>query len=156
MCQQLIYDVLTDAAIEKRNYENGTFINREWIRHHFDFDSFRPFGFLDDFVILTSRPGDSANQTEQHAQDIQRAFYSVYLHLHGLKAQIIYLLIGVIGSAFITEIQQNDNGVQNMSGLNNYLLGLLHDVFGGLFPAPHCDGYFLSCLQYYHNSEIIT
>ncbi len=42
-----------------------------------------------------------------------------------------------------------------MSGLNNYLLGLLHGVFvGGLFPALYCDGFFLSYLQFYHDFEI--
>ncbi len=40
-------------------------------------------------------------------------------------------------------MRQNDNGVQNMSGLNNYLLDLLHGIFiGGLFPALYCDGIF--------------
>lgn len=143
MCRQLIYDALSDGAIEESIYENGNLINREWILHHFDFSSFRPFGFLDDFCIPTSRPGDSANRTEQYEQDIQRAFYSGYLRAHGLKAQIVYLPIGVIGSVFITEIRQNDNGVQNMSGLNNYLLQLLHGVFvGNMFPALYCDGIF--------------
>ncbi len=55
----------------------------------------------------------------------------------------MYLPIGIIGSVFITEMRQNDNGVQNMSGLNNYLLDLLHGIFiGGLFPALYCDGIF--------------
>ena len=53
-----------------------------------------------------------------YESDIQRAFYSGYLHRHGLKAQVVYLPIGIIGSVFITEIWQNDSGVLNMSGLS--------------------------------------
>ena len=56
---------------------------------------------------------------------------------------MVYLPIGIIGSVFITEISQNDNGVQNISGLNDYLLGLLAGIFiGGLLPALYCDGIF--------------
>ncbi len=55
----------------------------------------------------------------------------------------MYLPNGLIGSVFITEMRQNDNGVQNISGLNNYLLRLLQGVFvGGLLPALYCDGIF--------------
>jgi hypothetical protein len=44
---------------------------------------------------------------------------------------------------FITKLQQNENGVQNMSGLNDYLLELLHGIFiARLFPALYCDDIF--------------
>ena len=143
VCRKLIYDALSDGAIEEVRYSDGVVVDRSWILHHFNFDSFHPFGFLDDFGIPTARPGDSPTRSQQYAQDIQRAFYSGYLRKHGLKAQIVYLPIGIIGSVFITELQQNDNGVQNMSGLNNYLLQLLHGIFiGGLFPTLYCDGIF--------------
>ncbi len=60
---------------------------------------------------------------------------------HGLKAQIVHLPFGVVRSIFITEMRQNDIGVQSISGLNNYLLELLHGIFiGGLFLAVYCDG----------------
>jgi hypothetical protein len=92
-------------------------------------------------TLLCARPGESATQRENFAHDIQRAFYSGYLRRHGLKAQVVYLPIGIIGSVFVTELRQNDNGVQNISGLNNYLLELLSGVFiGGLFPCLYCDG----------------
>ncbi len=53
---------------------------------------------------------------------------------------MVYLPIGIIGLVFITELRQNDNGVQNMSGLNNYLLTLFNGIFiDGLFPALYCD-----------------
>jgi hypothetical protein len=51
--------------------------------------------------------------------------------------------IGIIGLVFITKLRQNDNGVQNMSGLNDYLLELFHGIFiDVLFPALYCDEIF--------------
>ena len=56
---------------------------------------------------------------------------------------MVYLPIGLIGSIFITEICQNDNGVLNMSGLNDYLCWLLSGhLIRGLFPCLYCDGIF--------------
>ncbi len=69
--------------------------------------------------------------------------YSGYLRRHGLKAQVVYLPIGIVGSIFSTELRQNDNGVQNISGLNNYLVELLSGIFiDRLFPCLYCDGIF--------------
>jgi hypothetical protein len=142
-CRWLIYDALSDGGLEEVRFENGEVVNRRWILHHFQFDSFRPFGFLDDFGIQTARPGSWARRLNNFEHDIQRAFYSGYLRRHGLKAQVVYLPIGIIGSVFITELRQNDNGVQNISGLNNYLLNRLRGIFvGGLFPCLYCDGIF--------------
>ena len=142
-CRRLIYDALSDGALEEVEYENGEIVDRRRIHHHFDFDSFRPFGFLDDFGMPTATPGIWARRNNDFQHDIQRAFYSGYLRKHGLKAQVVYLPIGIIGSVFITELRQNDNGVQNISGLNNYLLELLRGIFvGGLFPCLYCDGIF--------------
>ena len=142
-CRRLIYDALADGALEEVEYENGEEVERRLIYHHFDFDTFRPFGFLDDFSIPTATPGIWARRNNDLEHDIQRAFYSGYLRKHGLKAQVVYLPIGIIGSVFITELRQNDNGVQNISGLNNYLLQLLTGIFlGGLFPCLYCDGIF--------------
>ena len=79
--------------------------------------------------------------------DIQRAFYSGYLRLHGLKAQVVYLPIGIIGSVFITELRQNDNGVQNLSGLNDYLVRILSGILlGGLLPCLYGDAIFSTLL----------
>jgi hypothetical protein len=79
-------------------------------------------------------------------ENIQHAFYSGYLHCHGLKAQVVYLLIGLVGSVFITELCQNNNGVLNMSGLNDYLCWLLSGYsIRGLLPCLYCDGIFAAC-----------
>ena len=135
-CRRLIYDALSSDAIEEVKYLNGKLVDRRWILHHFQFNSFHIFGFLDDFAMPTARPGNSVTRRYNFESDIQRAFYSGYLCRHGLKAQVIYLPIGIIGSVFITEIQQNDSRVLNMSGLNNYLVGLLSgNIVGQLFPC---------------------
>jgi hypothetical protein len=135
ICRELIFNSVTTGAIEEIQFEEGQVVDRQWILHHFEYDSFRVFGFLDDFALPTARPGNSANQREGFHENIQRAFYSGYFRKHGLKAQVVYLPIGLIGSIFITEIRQNDNGVLNMSGLNDYLCWLLsgHSI-RGFFP----------------------
>ena len=103
-CRRLIYDALSSDAIEEVEYLNGKLVDRRWILHHFQFNSFHIFGFLDDYAMPTARPGNSVTRRYDFKSDIQWAFYSGYLCRHGLKAQVVYLPIGIIGSVFITEI----------------------------------------------------
>ena len=122
---------------------NGEVINEEWIIHHFDFQTFPIFGFIDDLALPMARPGNSASIRQDFSQDIQFGYYSGYLRLHCLKAQVIYFPIGIIGAVFITQLDLNDNGVQIMSGLNDYLVELLSGfLVGGLFPCLYVDGIF--------------
>eukprot|EP00984_Skeletonema_dohrnii_P000484 scaffold165_cov106-Skeletonema_dohrnii-CCMP3373.AAC.9 len=144
LCRELIYDALSRGAVEETQYgPHGEVVDREWILHHFAYDEFRIWGFMDDFGVPTATPGGSASRREGFTHDIQRPYYSGYFKDHGLKVQVVYLPIGIIGSVFVTELRQNDNGVQNMSGLNDYLLSLLHGrLIGGLLPALYVDGIF--------------
>jgi hypothetical protein len=93
------------------DHVNGEVVHETIISHHFDFNSFRAFGFLDDFALPTARPGNSVSRRVGLDHEIQRAVYFGYLKRHVLKVQIVYLPIGLIGSVFITELRQNDNGV---------------------------------------------
>jgi hypothetical protein len=134
LCQELIFNSVTTGAIKEIQFEDGQVVDQQWILHHFD--SFCVFGFLDDIAFPTACPGNLATRREGYYEDIQRAFYSRYLGKHGLKTQVVFLPIGLIGSIFITEIRQNDNGVLNMSGLNDYLCWLLlGHLIRGLFPC---------------------
>ena len=53
---------------------------------------------------------------------------------------------GMIGSMFICSLRHNDNGVQNLSGLNDYLVSILNPIYvqNGIpvFPAVYGDGIF--------------
>jgi hypothetical protein len=146
--RRAIYDRLMDGHIEEvRIDENGDEVVEAINVVNFDYASFRIFAFLDDTALDTARPGDSQRRRGLFVNDSQRTFYSGYFKRHGLKCQVVYLPNGLLGSVFITEIRQNDNGVQNMSGLNNYLLQLLQGTglghfIGGLLPALYCDGIF--------------
>jgi hypothetical protein len=143
VCRQLIYDALASGGIEEVEFEDGQVVDRRWILHHFQFESFRVFGFLDDFAMPTAGPGSSANRRNMYETDVQQAFYSGYLRSHGLKAQVVYLPIGIVGSVFISEIRQNDNGALNMSGLSGYQDDLLTgNLIVRLFPCLYCDGVF--------------
>ena len=52
----------------------------------------------------------------------------------------------MIGSIYICSLRHNDNGVQNLSGLNEYLVQILSPLYqrGGLqvYPAVYGDGIF--------------
>ena len=121
-CRRLIYDAISDGAIEEVEYENGDDVDTRLIRYHFHFDSFRPFSFLDDFAIPSAHPGSLTRWNHHFQHDSQHTCYSGYLGQHGFKAEVVYLPIGIIGLVSITKLWQNDNGFQNVSGLNNYLL----------------------------------
>jgi hypothetical protein len=55
----------------------------------------------------------------------------------------VCLPIDIVGSVFITEIWQNNSGVLNMSGLDNYLVCLLSEnLVGQLLPYFYCNGIF--------------
>lgn len=146
LCRELIWNALSSDAIEEIVLidDNGErILDVRWHLHHFEFDSFRIFGFIDDFAMPTARPGNSATRRFGFLEDIQRAFYSGYLRRHGLKAQLVFLPIGIIGSVFVAELRQNDNGMLNMSNLNQYLMWLLSGNFiRNLFPCLYCDGIF--------------
>jgi hypothetical protein len=102
----LIYDALDIDAVEEVEFDDGQVVDRRWILHHFDFRSFQIFGFLDDFALPTARPGNSTSRRHDLESDIEKAFYSGYLCRHGLKAQVVYPPINIIGSVFITELRQ--------------------------------------------------
>jgi hypothetical protein len=56
-CREIVYDALCDGAIGETEYVDGNVVNRTWILHHFDFLTFRIFGFLDDVAMPSARPG---------------------------------------------------------------------------------------------------
>ena len=115
LCRQLIFDDLMSGAIKEVTFEDGQEVDREWILHRFDFETFQIIRFLDDFGMPTARPGDTARRRRGFSDDIQQAFFLGYFRSHGLKAQVVFLPIGLIGSVFIAELRQNDTGVLNMS-----------------------------------------
>lgn len=84
---------------------------------------------------------------------------SRYFRHHGLKTQTLLLPNGLFGSIYVASLRQNDNGVQNMSGLNDYLVSLFspHYVADRL-PASYADGIFarLPCIvpRYRHTQDI--
>ncbi len=104
LCRELICSIVLRGAIKEIELANGNVIDRQWIRHYFEFESFCVFGFLDDFAIPMVRPGNLPTRRLGFEENIQRAFYLGYLQKHGLKAQVVYLPIGIVGSIFITEI----------------------------------------------------
>ena len=119
-CRRLIHNTLSDGAIHERQHINGQLVNERWITLNYDFDTFRPFGFLNDDALPDAKPSH-ARRTRGIMLDRQRSVYSRYQHKYGLKEQLVYLPIGLIGCAFVTEMHHNDNDVQHISRLNKYI-----------------------------------
>ncbi len=60
---------------------------------------------------------------------------------------MVYLPVGLIGSIFVTEICQNDNGLLNMSRLNDYRCHLMSGhLICILFPCLYWDGIFANLM----------
>jgi hypothetical protein len=110
------------------------------IFRNLDPDLFRVFGFVDDVEKETTTTGEEPRRREGYTHDLQRAFYSGYFKAHGLKAQVVWLPNGMVGSVFVTSIAHNDRGVQNMSGLGDYLLRLFRES-----PAEFEIGVYVCC-----------
>ena len=140
-----IYDVLTDGFVEE-THPDGSIINYEIL---IPFDRFRVFGWLDDTDMNTTRPRPArvTNNIEEETRDIQVAFYNRYFRAHGFKAQVLLLPNGMIGSIFICSLRHNDNGVQNLSGLNDYLMSVLQPLYYNndipVYPAVYGDAIFV-------------
>ena len=70
-CRWLIHNALADGALEESQYVNGELVNRQWIMHHFKFDTFHPFGFVDYFGLPSARPATSVRRRENFEHNIQ-------------------------------------------------------------------------------------
>jgi hypothetical protein len=98
---------------------------------------------------LTGHPGDESVITTQAGKNLvdpERSFYRYRSHLchstdhllifllqiiqpilRGFKVLLIVLPNGMIGTVFIASLRHNDNGLVNMSGLNEYLYNLFRN-----------------------------
>ena len=141
-CRRLVHNALSDHSIFEAELVNGRAVNTQWIHQNFDFDTFRIFGFVDGYEMECGRPAD-VKRSRGILLDLQKAMYSGYKKKHGLKALVVTLPLGIVGGVHITEMRQNDNGLQNISGLCDYLVELLGDTrVGGFFPCLYGDSIF--------------
>ena len=60
-----------------------------------------------------------------------------------IKGLVVTLPSGIVGAVHISELRQNDNGLQNLAGLSDYIVELLGSIrVGGLFPCLYGDSIF--------------
>ena len=134
-----IHSALLDGDIHETQYVDEELVNKRWISLKYDCNTFRPFSFIEDYVLPTAKPSHMRRRWGVML-DLQRYVCSGYQHENGQKAQLVYLTIGLIGWGFVTKTRQNGNGVKNISGLNKYLHRLLRGVHvGGLLPCLSGD-----------------
>ena len=113
-------------------------------------DDFRVFGFIDCMAHEACTPGTGPiNDNEDRrpeAYGTQRAFFTRYGKIHGLKSQIVILPNGMICHAWIHSVAQNDRGMINLSGLEEYMRDILTDIRlgeGRMLPALFGDSIYM-------------
>ena len=146
--RELIWETVRVSLTELEEYLDGVTDEIEIL--DIAFEVFRVFGFIDDTHIKSCRPGsgpvgDTPGAPRRvNAELIQRSFYSGYLRAHGLKFQTVLLPNGLFGSVFGASLRQNDIGVVNISGLDDYLMDLLQMIPGTQsLPALYGDDIFV-------------
>ena len=114
-------------------------------------DNFRVFSFLDTISHKTCMPGtgplDNSNKRRPNAYNIQRAFYSRYGKKHGVKTQVLLLPNGMCGHCWVHSMAQNDKGVINLSGLEEYMKDVLDPFRVGnclMLPATYADSIYMA------------
>jgi hypothetical protein len=90
---------------------------------HYDVDSFKVFGFHDDTVLATCRPGSGpAVDGGRHDNFIQMAFYNGWKKHHGIKYQTVELPNGMCADMFgPCSFRHNDLELLAASNLNDRL-----------------------------------
>ena len=120
------------------------------------FNRFRPFGWIDAMQHTMCRPGGGPqNEADDRREDenrIQRAFFTSYGKMHGMKTQALYLPNGMIGSVYFASVSHNDKGVVNLSGIEEELKTALAGYMledGMTYPALYGD-------EIYEPSEVMV
>ena len=93
---------------------------------------FRGFAFIDCMghgsCIPVSGPVNANNDCHEEAYSIQQTLFTRYSKLHGLKSQIVMLPNGMIHHVWIYSVSQNDQGLINLSGREEYMRYILTDA----------------------------
>ena len=59
----------------------------------------------------------------------------MYFQVHGIKYLTILLPNGMTAAVFDASLITSDNGLLNLSGVSDYLIGILDVLPGGIFPS---------------------
>ena len=106
---------------------------------------FRTFGFLDCMQLEICKPGsgpiNSNDERNPEMWRLQRAFFTAYGKMWGMKCQGVFIPNVLLANIYITPIAQNDKGVINISGLEEELQRLLmpYRLSNGALPVLYGD-----------------
>ena len=112
---------------------------------HLNLSNFRTVGFLDCMQLAMCQPSSGpVNEVDDRNQDrwrIQRAFFTNYGKMWGMKAQGVFLPNGMLANIFLSSVAQNDKGIINISGLEEELERLLSNsvLQNGMLPALYAN-----------------
>ena len=116
--RQAIWESFTELLLDK---------DGEPFRFDVAFEDWTIAFFIDCTAKFTCRPGGGGKfgDDTKYVNLLQKAFYTGYLKKHGLKFQTLWGPNGMFLSVFGSSIRENDNGMVNISGLNDYLYGAM-------------------------------
>ena len=125
-CLLSLWDKLRrGATTEELRYVPGIGeVPEQYVFLDIPFNIFRIMSFLDDTAFRTTAPGRMTGHVHGYINDVQRSFYLGYFKSHGLKAQVLTLPNGMIGSIYLASICNSDSGLLNMNNLNDYIASL--------------------------------
>ena len=112
---------------------------------HLNLTSFRPFGYLDCMQLAMCQPGSGPVNEDDDCNEncwrIQRAFFTKYGKMWGMKAQGVFLPNYILCNVFLTSVAQNNKGVIYISGLEEELERILTPQIlpNGMLPAVYAD-----------------
>ena len=82
---------------------------------------FQTFGFLDCMQLAMCKPGrgpiNPDNGRNPEMWRLQRALFTAYRKMWGMKYQGVFIPNGLLENIYIISVAQNDKGVINISGL---------------------------------------
>lgn len=110
---------------------------------------FHTLAFVDCLEHYTCAPSSCPinvpDGRRDNAYDLQRAFFTQYGKKYGVKLQGLLLPNGKIGHVWCHSVAQNDRGMINISGLEEYLRDILqpYRVGEATLPAVYGDGIYV-------------
>jgi hypothetical protein len=110
----------------------------------------RVLGFMDCMMHAMCQPASGPRTAQDERVEnrwlIQRAFYTAYGKMWGMKTQGVFFPNGMLGNLFFDSVAQNDKGLVNISGIEEELERTLerYKLYDGtVYPCVYADDIYI-------------
>ena len=139
---QKYYHRLSGQSMQYWALNADAFRKAIWLKVCFDkdanqdimisYDEFAVFGWIDGMQHQTCRPGggpiDDEDNRRPDENRTQRAFFTSYGKMHGMKTLALHLPNGMVGSVYFCSVANNDKGAINLSGVESSIKLAFNDA----------------------------